>query len=212
MSEKTSVINILNFGYGNAASIANTLESMEYPFKLVSDPKDLEAGVLIVPGVGSIGVFSENLQKKRWKNGINKYAREGNNIIGICLGLHALTAYSEESGGMKCMGLLGNDIKTTVLNKDSEKSNTGWLPFSITKEFLEINSWKPFYNRSRKQSLKGRVFYNHIYGANVRAKNSLQINGYENFSSVFVKKNIMGIQFHPEKSQVLGKLILEFIL
>ncbi len=206
------MINILNFGYGNAASIANTLESLEYPFKLVSNPEDLSPGVLIVPGVGSIGVFSENLQRKRWKNHINKYAREGNNIIGICLGLHALTAYSEESGGMKCMSLLGNDIKTTVLNKDSEKSNTGWLPFSITKEFLDINSWIPFYGRSKKQSLRGRVFYNHIYGANNQSTNSLQIMGYENFSSIVIKKNIMGIQFHPEKSQALGKLILEFIL
>tara|TARA_B110000014_G_scaffold48971_1_gene32430 strand:+ start:1003 stop:1623 length:621 start_codon:yes stop_codon:yes gene_type:complete len=206
------MINILNFGYGNASSIANTLESLEYPFKLVSNPEDLSPGVLIVPGVGSIGVFSENLQRKRWKNHINRYAREGNNIIGICLGLHALTAHSEESGGMKCMGLLGQDIKTTVLNRDSEKSNTGWLPFSITKEFLDINSWIPFYGRSRKQSLTGRVFYNHIYGANNQSKNSLQIMGYENFSSIVVKKNIMGIQFHPEKSQALGKLILEFIL
>ena len=56
------------------------------------------------------------------------------------------------------------------------------------------------------------MFYNHIYGANIKAKNSLQIQGYENFSSIVVKKNIMGIQFHPEKSQALGKLILEFIL
>jgi|TARA_B100001029_G_scaffold48172_1_gene38267 imidazole glycerol phosphate synthase glutamine amidotransferase subunit len=206
------MINILNFGYGNAASIANTLESMEYPFKLVSHPKELVPGVLIVPGVGSIGVFSENLRRNQWKTHIQKYAKEGNNIIGICLGLHAFTSFSEESGGMRCMALLGKNIKTTVLNKDSEKSNTGWLPFSITKEFLDNNSWVPFYGRSRKQSLKGRVFYNHIYGANIKAKNSLQIQGYENFSSIVVKKNIMGIQFHPEKSQALGKLILEFIL
>jgi imidazoleglycerol phosphate synthase glutamine amidotransferase subunit HisH len=77
---------------------------------------------------------------------------------------------------------------------------------------LDINSWIPFYGRSKKQSLRGRVFYNHIYGANNQSTNSLQIMGYENFSSIVIKKNIMGIQFHPEKSQALGKLILEFIL
>ena len=95
------MINVLNLGYGNAASICNTLESLEYPFASVQNPEELKPGVLIVPGVGSIGVFTESLRKYNWESHIRKFANEGNNIIGICLGLHALTSFSEESGGKK---------------------------------------------------------------------------------------------------------------
>ena len=112
----------------------------------------------------------------------------------------------------KKMNLLRGNIKTTAINKGSQKSNTGWLPFSIKKEFLDSNGFKPFYSRSRKKTLCGRVFYNHIYGANTSTKNSLQISGLDNFASVVVDKNILGIQFHPEKSQLLGKQFFEFIL
>ena len=206
------MINILNLGYGNAASIGNTLESLEYPYIFVQQPEDLKPGVLIVPGVGSIGVFSEALERYDWASHIKSYSNAGNNIIGICLGLHALTAFSEESGGMKCMNLLGGNIKTRQMDQKSQKSNTGWLPFKIDKEFLLTNGFQPFYGRSRKKSLSGRVFYNHIFGAKTRAKNSICIPGLENFASVIINRNVMGIQFHPEKSQLLGKLLLEFIL
>ena len=113
---------------------------------------------------------------------------------------------------MKCMNLLGGNIKTRLMDQKSQKSNTGWLPFKIDKEFLLTNGFQPFYGRSRKKSLSGRVFYNHIFGAKTRAKNSICIPGLENFASVIINRNVMGIQFHPEKSQLLGKLLLEFIL
>jgi imidazole glycerol-phosphate synthase subunit HisH len=206
------MINVLNLGYGNAASICNTLEALEYPFELVAKPSDLKPGVLIVPGVGSIGVFAENLLDHGWESHIQNYANQGNNIIGICLGLHALTAFSEESGGKNCMNLLPGNIQTTILNQETNQSNTGWLPFTIEKNFLDQVGWSPFFSRSRKKSLKGRVFYNHIYGAKTEASYSLPISDHEEFASVVASKNIMGIQFHPEKSQLLGKLFLEFIL
>lgn len=206
------MINILNLGYGNAVSIGNTLELLEYPYIYVKQPSELKPGVLIVPGVGSIGIFSKNLKKYNWDKYIRSYAKQGNNIIGICLGLHALTAFSEESGGMGCINLLSGNVNTKILNKKSQKSNTGWLPFSINKEFLISNGFQPFYARSRKKTLSGRVFYNHIYGANTYKKNSLQIPGLDSFASVLVDNNILGIQFHPEKSQLLGKQFFEFIL
>jgi len=206
------MINVLNVGYGNAASICNTLESLEYPFELISHPKDLQPGVLIVPGVGSIGAFKNSLSKHNWESHIKAYAGKGNNIIGICLGLHAFTLFSEESEGKECMNLLDGNIETKILNCHSQKSNTGWLPFFIEKEFLDQAGWSPFFGRSRKKSLRGRVFFNHIYGAKIQSKNVINIAGYKEYASVVVEKNIMGIQFHPEKSQLLGRLFLEFIL
>jgi glutamine amidotransferase len=206
------MINILDLGYGNAFSVANTLEVLEYPFHLVSHPSKLQNGVLIIPGVGSIASLADGLRKSNWSSCIEKYASNGNNIIGICLGLHALTSFSEESGGMKCMNLLPGNASTLILDPLSQRSNTGWHPFTIDKNYLIQNLWVPFFARSRKKSIKGRAFYNHIYGAKINSKHSLQIPDYESFASIVVKKNIMGIQFHPEKSQTLGKELFEFIL
>ena len=185
---------------------------MEYPFHLISHPSELQNGVLIIPGVGSIASLTSGLEKLDWSSHIQQYASAGNNIIGICLGLHALSAFSEESGGMQCMNLLPGNISTVILDQLSQRSNTGWHPFAIEKNFLIKNSWVPFFSRSRKKSIKGRVFYNHIYGVKTNSQHSLQIPEHRSFASLLVKKNIMGIQFHPEKSQSLGKELLEFIL
>lgn len=206
------MINILDLGYGNVFSIASTLEVLEYPFQLVSHPSKLKDGVLIIPGVGSIEGLIHGFERLNWSSYINEYSANGNNIIGICLGLHALTSFSEESGGMKCMNLLPGNISTSMLDPVSQRSNTGWHPFRIEKNFLIQNSWIPIFARSRKKTINGRVFYNHLYGAKIKSKHSLQIPNYQNFASVVIKKNIMGIQFHPEKSQALGKELFEFIL
>ena len=136
----------------------------------------------------------------------------GNRLIGICLGFQALTSFSEESGGHKCLGLLGRSIKTTLIDQDSQKSNTAWREFELSKSYLEANGWNPYFGRSRKKSISGRVFYNHTYGVELKDKTSIQIEDLDQYAAVVTQKNIMGIQFHPEKSQIFGKNFLEFIL
>jgi len=206
------MINILDVGYGNSASIANTLDSIDYPYELISKPAELHKGVLIIPGVGSISAFNQELSRKNWSKSIKQYAHSGNNVIGICLGFHALTAHSEESNGMKCMGFLGSSVKTIIVDKKNKRSNTGWAPFFISKQFLEQAKWNPYFGRSRKQSLQGRVFYNHRYGVMASENAFIPISGREKYASLMIKGNFMGIQFHPEKSQEFGRSILEFIL
>jgi imidazole glycerol-phosphate synthase subunit HisH len=206
------MVNILDLGYGNSASIANTLDCLGYPYELIDHPNKLQEGVLIIPGVGSISAFNNKLSRLNWSENIKHFAKGNNKVIGICLGLHALTAYSEESDGMKCMGFLGKKVSTVLVDKEYKRSNTGWLPFSIDKDFLYQSKWDPFYDRSRKKSIKGRVFYNHIYGVQVSKNPSISIHGRKKFVALTVRDNFMGIQFHPEKSQEFGRSLLEFIL
>lgn len=206
------MVNILDLGYGNTISIGNTIESLEYQFKYVKKPNDLESGVIILPGVGSIKAFNEGLEKYGWAESLTHYAEAGHNIIGICLGLHALTAYSEESGGMKCLNLFNQSINTIQIYPDIQNSNTGWDEITISRNFLDQVQWEPYFNRSKKKSVSGRVFYNHVYGCKYIGKNSIQINKNKDFASIIAKKNILGIQFHPEKSQQTGKEILKLIL
>ena len=206
------MVNILDLGYGNTISIGNTIESLEYQFKYVRKPNDIEDGVIILPGVGSIKAFNEGLNKYDWSASLANYAETGQNIIGICLGLHALTAFSEESGGMKCLNLFHQNINTIQIHPDLQNSNTGWDEVTISRDFLDKVQWQPYFNRSKRKSVSGRVFYNHVYGCKYRGKNSIQINRNKEFASIIAKKNILGIQFHPEKSQQTGKEVLKLIL
>ena len=206
------MINILNIGFSNAVSIGNTLEDLEYPYKLITKKSELQDGILILPGVGSIGNFKKDMNKANWEEFIIDYHKSGNKLIGICLGFQALTKFSEESGGTKCMNILKKDIQTNYFDKVKRKSHTSWKNFSISKNFLEINNWTPTYKRSKKKSLSGRVFYNHSFAVEHKSKSSIQISGHNNFSGLIVNKNVMGIQFHPEKSQNFGKELFRFIL
>jgi imidazole glycerol-phosphate synthase subunit HisH len=206
------MINILNIGDSNAVSIFNTLEDLDYPCNLVSSASNLKDGILILPGVGSIGNFKDHMRIGDWESTILKYHKAGNKLIGICLGFQAMTAFSQESGGKRCMNIFQKNIQTIYFEKNNMTSHTSWENFKIHKNFLDKNGWIPLYKKSRKKILSGRVFYNHQFAVNHKSTNSIQINDYDSFSGMIVKKNIIGMQFHPEKSQDFGKEIFKLIL
>ena len=104
------MINILNIGFNNAASIKNTLEELDYPCKLISKKSQLESGILILPGVGSIGNFKKDMNQSGWQKCIVNYHESGNKIIGICLGFQVLTKHSMESNGVDCINILKKNI------------------------------------------------------------------------------------------------------
>lgn len=206
------MINILDLGYGNSASIYITLQELQISSQIVKKPKELESGTLIIPGVGSIGMFKKKVDDGNWNKNIRDYLNTGNQILGICLGFQALTSFSEESNGIRCINLLKKNILTKKLHKTSNQSNTGWDQINISKNYLEKNGWIPQISKSKKDRIAGRVFYNHQYGVSFNNKSSIQINNLPEFSAMITQHNVMGVQFHPEKSQSFGKNFFEFVL
>lgn len=199
-------VNLLSIGYGNIPAFETMLNDLMYPYKIIKNIEDAEEGVLVIPGVGSIASAVPYFKESK-KEFLVNYAVK-NNIIGICLGFQLLTRYSEEDGGFHCLSIFDNDTKKINSN---QKSHSAWERFSLTKSFINQNGFIPRFNRSKKNKISGRVFYNHEYGVSLD-KSSLQIASHINFSSFAVKNNFIGVQFHPEKSQKFGLEFLRFIL
>ena len=201
------MINVIDHGTGNIASINNFLERVNAKYQLASEPKSLDkASHIIIPGVGHFESAIIKLKEKELDKAIINAAGRGIPILGICLGMQILYGYSEE-GMSEGLGLLkGRVVKKIPSNIDRFKvPNVGWLSVECKKAsslFENIND-------------KDAIFY---FANSYAVKNDDQcyITSTYSFDDDYVasleKDNIYGTQFHPEKSGDVGiKLMKNFL-
>jgi len=115
-----------------------------------------------------------------------------------------MTDYSEEDSGVRCLGLLNG--KTKYL-KD-KKTHNGWEDLSI--DTRTKNNQVDFSQR-RTKKVDGRVYFNHELYVELKEETYCHVLD-NNITSFAFKKNLFGLQFHPEKSQVTGKKLLSLII
>jgi len=207
------MVGIIDIGLGNIKSITNWLDRCVVSWKLIYSPDDSqEYQLIILPGVGSVLEFMTKLEQLHFIDFVKRKSQQGNRILGICLGAHMLFDYSEEDGGVRGLGLIQGAVRHIPLNS----SNTGWLPCSFDKRLMN-KLWKSQkQNVSRKQRVHGRVFFNHNYGIQLEEAADIdlkiQLEELSEFSALVHKNNLIACQFHPEKSQLMGELLLKMIL
>ena len=207
------MVGIVDISLGNVKSVTNWLDRCNVQWTLIHKPDDSkEFDLIILPGVGSALEFMTKLETLNFTSYLKKKSKEGQRIMGICLGAQVLFDFSEEDGGVECLGILKGRIEQIPL----KSSNTGWLPCAFDKRFMSELWQGKRLNLSRKQVVEGRVFFNHRYGiklkdsANIDSK--IRLKELSCYSALVHKKNIVACQFHPEKSQVMGELLLKMIL
>lgn len=196
------MIVIVNYGLGNLGSIKNMLTKIGSKSIISSKPDAISrADKLILPGVGSFDRGMSNLEKLKLIPVINKKViEEKTPILGICLGMQLMTKNSQE-GKLKGLGWINAD--TIRFNKDDEKliiPHMGWNNIILNKNHSILNN----INRN------SRFYFVHSY--HVVCQNDSDIltttnYGYD-FVSAFQKNNIIGVQFHPEKSHRFGMQLL----
>jgi len=198
------MINIIDVGLGNIKSIEHWLDRSNLLYNRVSDKKDFSNDIIIIPGVASAGEYMFRLKKSGLNLEIIKRVRKGQKIIGICLGFQLLTDYSEEDGGTQCLGILKGSTKYI----ENFKTNNGWDNFYFDTRKMSKN----FYVKKKlKKVISGRVYFNHELRVDLKERGyTAEINN--NITSYFIKENIFGFQFHPEKSQKYGQELLELIV
>ncbi len=203
-------IDLIDIGFGNIRSLKNWLESCNIQSQSVSSIANLKSEIIILPGVGSAGPYMTKLIELGFDKAIKDHVKNNGRLIGICLGFHILFNNSEEDNGTKCLGLLDGE----VIKINEVESHNGWKNFYFRKEMVEkklIGSQ----NLTTRRIVDGRVFYNHEYGVINKEKNTLDLkipDTLKKYSSFIVKNRIIGIQFHPEKSQLTGKELLEVLV
>jgi glutamine amidotransferase len=202
------MIVIIDYGMGNVGSIANMLKKIGVNATISSDIDVIEkAQKIILPGVGS---FDKGMQELKDRGLVpildRKAVAEKIPIMGLCLGMQLFTNSSEE-GILKGLGWI--DAETIKFRFEREQTNLkiphmGWNNVQIRNN---LDLWKDL-------NLDARFYFVHSYHVichNDQDVAATTFYGYE-FASAIVRGNIVGIQFHPEKSHKYGmKLFHNFI-
>lgn len=192
------MIVIVDYGMGNLGSVTNMLKKVGAEFKISISKDDIvNAKKLILPGVGSFEKGIVNLKNYGYFELIkDKVINEKIPILGICLGMQLLTKGSEE-GNKDGFGFIDAYAKRFSFDKSKLKvPHMGWNIVNIKKEnniYKGINEDQRFY-------------FVHSYAVKCNDKSDiLSMTTYGNeFVSSFQRGNIIGAQFHPEKSHKFG--------
>lgn len=198
------MIVVIDYGMGNLGSIANMIKKIGHKCLISSNIEEIkEAKQLILPGVGSFDNGMKNLKELEIIEVLNqKVLVEKIPILGICLGMQLMTKSSEE-GILSGLGWINANTNRFV--SDTLKiPHMGWNIINHQKKSKLFDE-----NESEK-----RFYFVHGYYVTCESKKDIltYTNYGHNFVSSFEKENILGVQFHPEKSHNFGmKLIKNFV-
>lgn len=196
------MVGIVNYGLGNLGSIQNMLKAIGEKSIISFDIKELrKCDRFILPGVGAFDSGMNKLNESGLVEFIKDIAlNEQKPILGICLGMQLLGRSSEE-GTLPGLGLIPFDnIRFRLDDTDLKVPHMGW----------DVVTFKQ--DNPLMKNLEGtqRYYFVHSYHAKCDSAENVLMTcdyGYE-FSAAVVKDNIMGVQFHPEKSHDFGMAIL----
>lgn len=197
------MITIINYGLGNLGSIRNMLKKIGYDSVIINNPDELKVATkIILPGVGSFDTGMKNLLERGWIETLNqKVLEEKVPVLGICLGMQLMCRGSEE-GKLKGLNWIEADVRKFHFEERALKvPHMGWNFCEPVKKSKLLQD-----NLSER-----RYYFVHSYYVNNYDHNDVMLEtvyGFK-FTSAFERNNIIGMQFHPEKSHKFGLIILK---
>jgi len=199
------MIVIVDYGMGNIGSVQNMLNYLKIDAKISNDPSTIEkADKIILPGVGSFDKGMKNLESKGFIKVLRKRVLADKvPVLGVCLGMQLLTNTSEE-GSLQGLGWI--HAKTVKFKfKDENKKlkipHMGW-------NTADVKNNSSLFEGMPEES---RFYFVHSYHVVCEDKSNILTTtnyGYEFVSSI-QNKNMVGVQFHPEKSHKFGMKIYQ---
>ena len=193
---------IIDYDAGNIKSVEKALLSLgEEVIITRNQEKILNADRVILPGVGSFGDAMDKIRAYGLEEIIHKVVDKGIPFLGICLGLQLLFERSDESDGVKGLGLLQGEIVRTPDESGLKVPHIGW------------NSLK-FPNQGRLfQGISEDAYVYFVHSYYLRAKDENIVTATAEYGTLIhasvEKGNIFACQFHPEKSSEVGLTILK---
>ncbi|CAJ37094.1 imidazole glycerol phosphate synthase subunit HisH [Methanocella arvoryzae] len=197
------MIVIVDYGMGNLRSILNKFERMEVEAKISSDPAEIErADKLVLPGVGAFDAAMQNLRQRGLIPVLEKKVlREKTPIMGICLGMQLFTKHSEE-GNVAGLGWIdARTVRFRLNGSGLRVPHMGWNSITVDRDWQAMNGLET----------GSRFYFVHSYHVccNDPADRLATTNYGIDFTSMVQRDNILGVQFHPERSHRYGAQLLE---
>ncbi|MBQ8237425.1 MAG: imidazole glycerol phosphate synthase subunit HisH [Oscillospiraceae bacterium] len=196
------MIAIIDYGVGNLFSLRSSLRKIGADAVVTSDPAVLaRADKLILPGVGAFADAAKKLRESGLDDVIRKEAASGKPIMGICLGMQMLFEKSYEYGEHEGLGLLKGSVVSMegVIPANLKIPHIGWNALHFTRE-----------SRLFRYIREGDcVYFVHSFYASRCEDSVIATAEYgEELTAAVERGNVMGCQFHPEKSGEVGLAIL----
>lgn len=203
------MISIIDYGASNLRSVQMAFEYLGYKAQIVSDEKSImDSAKVVLPGNGAFGDCMSALKSRGLISVIHDFINTGKFFLGICIGMQILFDKSLEFGVNDGFGYIKGTVRRfgdEVLKSGYKIPHTGWNyveKIGNHKLFDGIENNTPFY------------FVHSYYADNYGDKSVIGACDYcGKFSVAVAKDNVLGVQFHPEKSYKSGlKLLSNFCL
>lgn len=206
---------ILDYGVGNLFSVRRAVEEIGGKVVITSSPKILEKAThLILPGVGAFPSAMKKLNDLELVDPIMEFARSGKPILGLCVGMQLLFEKSTEFEITNGLGLIPGVVKSFKENSNfksgTKTPHIGWnnLTFPATNSTLQNVVFR---------HLKSDESFYFVHSFHASPSNEDDIVAVTEFGdiwfcSVVGRNNIVGLQFHPEKSGKAGLSIIQGFL
>jgi glutamine amidotransferase len=198
------MITIIDYGMGNIGSVSNMIRHVGGASTITGDPVGVAgADKLILPGVGHFDAGMAALRATGLDHAIKAAVADGATLLGICLGMQLLLEGSEE-GSAVGLGLVPGSARKFVPNGRLHVPHMGWTPVR------PVRSSRLFEPNTDEQ----RFYFVHSYYAQCSHHDDVAaISEYgQQFVSAYERGNVMGVQFHPEKSHKFGMALFRKFL
>ena len=194
------MIGIVDYGVGNLFSLKSSLKYLNADCIVTSDADLIyKCDKVILPGVGAFADARKKLGELGLDECVCELAKRGTSILGICLGMQLLFDKSYEYGEHKGLGLVPGQVKLIETKSDLKIPHIGWNALSI-KENEQV--FKYISNGSH-------VYFVHSYYATDCLQHTIATTEYGiSLTAAVRNENVIGMQFHPEKSGGVGLNIL----
>ena len=199
------MIAIVDYGVGNLFSLTCSFRSLGAEVTVTGDPEIIRsAGKVVLPGVGAFGDAAELLRKNGLDQVVIEEANRGKPLLGICLGMQLLFDKSLEYGEHPGLGLIPGQVVSMepVVPKGYKVPHIGWNALHFPKD-------KPVSPLFRYIKEGDCVYFVHSYYAADCVVDLIATAEYgPELTAAVQRQNVMGTQFHPEKSGPVGLSIL----
>ncbi len=210
-------VTIVDYGVGNLLSVRRALEHCGAAVVLTDDPHVIAASDrLVLPGVGAYGDCMAELMRRELVEPVLGYVRTGRPMLGICVGMQILLDESEEFGRHEGLGLIPGKVQaipgTAADGTPHKIPHIGWTPLRPPGGRND-DAWSGSIFRDVEPG--AAAYFVHSYTA-APADDSHRLadcdyNG-RRISAAIRRDNVVGTQFHPEKSGALGLRLLASFL
>jgi imidazole glycerol-phosphate synthase subunit HisH len=186
---------IIDYDASNLHSVRKALVACGHRPTISNDPGEVaEANAVVLPGVGAAGDAMRHLNELKLVPVLRRFVEDGKPLFGVCVGMQLLFESSDEDGGIECLGLLKGHVRR--LPPERTVPHMGW-------NSVHLRRFHPAFSDMPNESY---FYFVHSYYP-VPQTDDVVLGETDHgsiFASVVAQDNVLGVQFHPEKSGRLG--------